>query len=104
MISGGAQLDPKVAYDLFKWGFTVFEGYGLTETSPVVTFNTPSDFRVGSVGKVLPEVEIKIMDPDVKGIGEIFIRGPNVMLGYYKQPKRPPGRVYRKWANARSGA
>ena len=86
MISGGARLDPKVAYDFFRWGYTMLEGYGLTETSPVVTFNTPSVFRIGSVGKPIPEVEVKIIDPDSSGIGEVAVCGLNIMKGYYKRP------------------
>lgn len=87
MLSGGARLEPDVIHDLFKWGFTVLEGYGLTETSPVVTFNTPEYFRIGSAGRAIPEVEIKIINPDKAGMGEIAVRGPNVMAGYYRRPE-----------------
>ena len=87
MISGGARLEPEVLYGLFKWGYTVLEGYGLTETSPVVTFNTPSDHRVGSAGRPIPEVRIRIMAPDASGVGEVAVSGANIMKGYYKQPE-----------------
>ena len=86
-ISGGARLDPKVASDLSLLGFHILEGYGLTETSPVVTFNPPHVIKFGSVGIPIPEVKIKINNPDTEHIGEVLIQGPNVMKGYYKKPK-----------------
>jgi len=82
--SGGARLDPKVMEDLEALGFTVIEGYGLTETSPVVTFNPIKKRKAGSAGKPLPTVEIKIINPSETGEGEIAIRGPMVMKGYYR--------------------
>jgi long-chain acyl-CoA synthetase len=87
LISGGARLEPKVAEDLESWGFAVLEGYGLTETSPIVTFNPMDKPKIGSVGKPIKGVEIKITSPDVIGIGEVAIRGQNVMKGYYKLPE-----------------
>ncbi len=84
LISGGAKLDPEVAQSFRRWGFQAIEGYGLTETSPVVTFNPPGRARFDSVGKALPDVSIEIRDPDEAGRGEIAIRGANVMLGYYR--------------------
>lgn len=85
MASGGARLDPKIARELSSLGFNIVEGYGLTETSPVATLNPPRKVRFGSVGKVLPDVEIKIDNPDSRGTGEVLIRGPNVMKGYFKR-------------------
>lgn len=85
-VSGGARLEPKMAQDLTRWGFKIIEGYGLTETSPVVTFNPLERVKFGSVGKPIPSVEIKIDNPDKTGIGQILIKGPNVMKGYFKQP------------------
>jgi long-chain acyl-CoA synthetase len=89
--SGGAKLNPEVMLDLEALGFTVLEGFGLTETSPVVTFNSPHMKRKpGSAGKPLPTAEIKIVSPENHGEvkdmeeGEIIIRGPMVMKGYYK--------------------
>ncbi len=86
LVSGGARLDPKVGRDLSGLGLRVIEGYGLTETSPVVTMNPLKKPRFGSVGKAIPDVEIRIDNPNNSGTGEVFIRGPNVMLGYFKQP------------------
>ena len=90
--SGGAKLDPEVMRSLEALGFTVLEGYGLTETSPVVTFTPMNKRKPGSAGKPLPSAEIKIISPadgSVLGLmkeGEIAISGPMVMKGYYKNP------------------
>jgi long-chain acyl-CoA synthetase len=83
-MSGGAKLSEDVARDLFKLGFTILDGYGLTETSPVLAVNPIKNPKVGSVGLPLEGVEIKIAGADEKGIGEILVRGPNVMKGYHK--------------------
>jgi len=85
--SGGARLDPGVYTDMTRLGFTVIEGYGLTETSPVSTFNPLNRQKAGSIGIHVPDVEVRIADPDKTGQGEIAIRGANVMQGYYKKPQ-----------------
>lgn len=85
--SGGARLAPQLMKDLEALGFTVLEGYGLTETSPVVTFNPMDKRKPGSAGKPLPSVEIMIANPSETGEGEIVIKGPMVMKGYYKKPE-----------------
>ena len=82
-ISGGAKLPESLAENLARLGFTVLEGYGLTETAPVVTVNPPEAPRLGSAGRPLPGVEVKILHPDAAGVGEILIRGDNVMAGYF---------------------
>ncbi|MBF0317426.1 MAG: AMP-binding protein [Nitrospirae bacterium] len=95
MASGGAKLAPEVMTALEAYGFTVLEGYGLTETSPVVTFNPPNQRKVGSAGKPLPGVEIKIAPAPVTDQqqgqspleGEILIRGRMVFSGYYENPQ-----------------
>lgn len=84
--SGGARLDPSLMMDMEALGFTVLEGYGLTETSPIVTFNPVNKRKPGSAGKPLPSVIMRIMDPSGTGEGEIEIKGPMVMHGYYKNP------------------
>ncbi|MCK5160079.1 MAG: AMP-binding protein [Candidatus Aureabacteria bacterium] len=84
--SGGARLNPDIAKDISKLGIGMVEGYGLTETSPAATFNPPGKVKFGSVGKAIPDVEIKINNPDSSGIGEVLIKGPNVMSGYFKRP------------------
>lgn len=77
--SGGARLEPSIMKDLEALGFTILEGYGLTETSPVITFNHPAKRKPGSAGRPLPNVEIKVSDD-----GEIMVKGHMVMKGYYK--------------------
>ena len=84
--SGGAKLDPSVASAMEALGFTILEGYGLTETSPIATFNLPGKKRIGSAGMAIEGVEIRIDNPDASGVGDVVIRGPNVMRGYYKNP------------------
>ena len=86
LVSGGARLEPRVGMGLAKLGFKVIEGYGLTETSPVVTLNPPEKPKFGSVGKPVPNVDIRILNPDREGVGEVLIKGPNVMRGYFRQP------------------
>jgi long-chain acyl-CoA synthetase len=86
---GGAKLNEEAGRFLMKVGFTILEGYGLTETSPVVTFNPLKKQKIGSVGMVIPDVELKIDNPDASGMGEVVIRGPNVSEGYYKQSQEP---------------
>lgn len=82
-VSGGATFDEAVAKDFHRLGFTILQGYGLTETSGAVTVTRFEDNTIGSVGTPLRGVEVKINDPDTTGIGEILIRGPIVTAGYY---------------------
>jgi len=87
-VSGGARLEPKIGEALSRYfGIKIIEGYGLTETSPVATFNPLNKNKFGSVGKPIPDVEIKILNPDKDRIGEVLIKGPNVMQGYFKDPE-----------------
>jgi long-chain acyl-CoA synthetase len=95
--SGGARLDPDVYTDLNRLGFTVIEGYGLTETSPVCTFNPLEKQKAGSIGIPIPGVEVRIANPDETGQGEITVRGPNVMAGYYKKPEATAEAVRDGW-------
>ncbi|NPB03113.1 MAG: long-chain fatty acid--CoA ligase [Thermotogae bacterium] len=87
MVSGGAALPLWVAKGLQELGFEVIQGYGLSETSPILTVTPPHDPRLPSVGVAIPGVEIKIVDPNEDGEGEIAARGPVVMKGYYKNEK-----------------
>lgn len=83
-ISGGGPL-PSSTFRMFnQLGIDFVQGYGLTETSPILTLNPVERFKEESVGKVLPQVEMKILDPDERGIGEIAVKGPMVMQGYYR--------------------
>ena len=85
MVSGSAALQPRLTRVFAAAGMPIMEGYGLTETSPVVTVNDQRNrgFKVGSVGKVIDDVEVKIAEN-----GEILVKGPNVMLGYYKDTEK----------------
>lgn len=86
-ISGGAGISPDVVDGFQKLGFTFLQGYGLTETAPILSVNTLERNRVGSVGPALPGVTVRIDSPDIDGNGEILARGPNIMKGYYKNPE-----------------
>ncbi len=83
-ISGGAALDPAIADGFKELGLTLLQGYGITETSPVISAESPFKSKAGTVGQALDQVEIKIDQPNEDGEGEILVKGPNVMLGYYK--------------------
>ena len=84
VVSGAAAIDKSVAEDFNSWGILTVQGYGLTETSPVVCGENAKYIRYGSVGLPLDDITIEIDNPDEKGIGEFVVKGPNVMLGYYK--------------------
>ncbi|MFA6438423.1 MAG: AMP-binding protein [Bacteriovoracaceae bacterium] len=85
-IAGGAAPDPMVAKGLRELGFNFIQGYGLTETAPILALNSPHKMKDDAAGLPLPGVELRINQPDAEGIGEVFGKGPNVMLGYYKNP------------------
>jgi long-chain acyl-CoA synthetase len=85
--SGGAKLDELVEWTLTAIGWQVLTGYGLTETAPMLTFNLPGRARVGSAGKPLPGVALRIAQPDKSGVGEIEAKGPNVFAGYWHRPE-----------------
>lgn len=87
IISGGAPLDKKVAKWFNDIGIHLVQGYGLTETSPVIAAENDTSVRYGSVGKAMGSLNIKIQNKDKEGMGEILIKGPNVMLGYYNEPE-----------------
>lgn len=86
-ISGGGPLAPSVFRKYNQLGIDFVQGYGLTETSPIITLNPVEHYKETSVGKILPGMEMKILSPNADGIGEIVVKGPMVMKGYYKMPE-----------------
>jgi long-chain acyl-CoA synthetase len=87
VIAGAAAMSPKISHDIQRMGINVRQGYGLTECSPIVCVNRETDVNNASVGPAMPGVEIKINNPNEDGVGEILVKGKNVMLGYYKDPE-----------------
>src|SRR5260221_8701796 len=97
-ISGGSALNDKVQRDFQGLGFTILEGYGLTEASPVLTVTRPDNrMFAGTVGKSLPGVEVRISEPDPSGVGEVIARGPNVMLGYFGNEEATREALVDRW-------
>jgi len=86
-ISGGGPLAPSVFKKYNQLGIDFVQGYGLTETSPIITINPVEQYKETSVGRICPQVDMKILDPDERGIGEVIVKGPMVMLGYYNMPE-----------------
>lgn len=98
LISGGSALSDAVHKDFHGLGFTILEGYGLTEASPVLTVTRPQNQLIkGSVGPSLPGVEVKILDADGSGVGEVVARGPNIMLGYYENEVATRATLIERW-------
>lgn len=83
-ISGAAAMDPEIEKGYNQLGIRIAQGYGLTETAPVIAAGSDFDYKLGSIGKVCPSVQAKISKPDENGIGELIVKGPNIMLGYYE--------------------
>jgi len=86
-ISGGGPLAPSVFRKYNQLGIDFVQGYGLTETSPIITINPIEQYRETSVGRPCPHVDMKILNPDERGIGEVIVKGSMVMLGYYNKPE-----------------
>ncbi len=86
-VSGGAAIPPRIARFYNLIGFDFLQGYGLTETSPVLSVNRPDKIKFGSVGPPLKGVEVKINEPDAVGVGEILVRGDNITSGYRDNPE-----------------
>lgn len=86
-VVGAATIDKKIVVELNKLGITAYQGYGLTEASPVVSVENDKETRPGSIGKLLPEIEGMIENPDEEGVGEILIKAKSVMKGYYNKEK-----------------
>jgi long-chain acyl-CoA synthetase len=98
LISGGSALPPEVLKSFYGMGFDFFEGYGLTETSPVLTVTSPKEKPLpGSVGVPLSGIEVKIDAPDAGGVGEIVARGRNIMLGYWEDEQATSQAIRDGW-------
>ena len=82
-VAGGAALDPEAEKGFNELGFTMYQGYGLTESSPVIAAEDDKFQRLGSIGKAFPSLEVKIDNPNEEGVGELLAKGPSIMLGYY---------------------
>lgn len=97
IICGAAALAPEVAGGMNDFGILLIQGYGLTETSPVLAAESHEYMKAGSVGKPMPRVQVRIEDPDQEGIGEIVVRGPNIMIGYLDQPEETAAVLQDGW-------
>ncbi|MDR2133587.1 MAG: AMP-binding protein [Treponema sp.] len=86
-ICGGGPLAPNVFRKYNQLGLDFVQGYGLTETSPIINLNPIEHYKETSVGRVVPRTDMRVLDPDERGIGEIIVRGPMVMKGYFEMPE-----------------
>lgn len=86
-ICGGGPLSPRTFQRFQQLGLDFIQGYGLTEAAPILTLNPVSRFKVTSVGKVFPLVDMRIADPDLFGVGEVQVKGPNICKGYFNDPE-----------------
>ena len=96
-IVGAAAINPTIIESFYKLGFKALQGYGLTECSPLVAGNNDIFYKADSVGLPIPNVEYKINNPDSQGNGEIIVKGPNVMLGYYNDPENTDNVFKKGW-------
>ncbi len=97
VLTGAAAIDPTVSKGFRKMGIKVLQGYGLTECAPLVAGNRDEEYKDSSVGKPLPGVEVKINNPDENGIGEILVKGQNVMQGYFKDEAETRRNIIDGW-------
>ena len=98
LISGGSALPTSTLESFHGLGFQLLEGYGMTESAPVLTTMRPGERTVsGSVGRALPGIDVKIFEPDERGVGEIVARGANIMAGYYENPEATAETLREGW-------
>lgn len=97
MISGAASLDSEIENKFRLLGLNLVQGYGLTETSPVVAMGNEKYYKVGSIGKTVPSVEAKLVNTDKTGLGELVVKGPNIMLEYYENKKATKDAIVDGW-------
>ena len=96
-VAGGAALDPDYEKGFLDLGFTIYQGYGLTESSPVIAAEDDKYQRLGSIGKAFPSMEVKIDKPNEEGIGELLAKGPTIMLGYYNNEEATKETIEDGW-------
>ena len=96
-ISGAAALDRTIEQKYRLLGINLVQGYGLTETSPIVGVGTNENYRLGSIGKPVPSVRVKLADKDKDGMGELLVKGPNVMLGYFGNDEATKEAIRNGW-------
>ena len=96
-VSGGAALDPETEKGFNAMGFTMYQGYGLTESSPVIAAEDDKYQKIGSIGKAFPSIDAKILDPDEDGIGELVVKGPSIMIGYYNNEEATKETLEGEW-------
>ena len=96
-IAGGAAIDPKVIEDFQAMGFPMIQGYGMTENAPIIAVNKDCYSKPNAAGLPMPGTEIRIEDPDDNGVGEIIIKGPSVMLGYYENEEATNEAIVDGW-------
>ena len=96
-VSGAAALDPVVEKGFNDLGIKIVQGYGLTETSPVIAAGNDFEWKTGSVGKVFPSLKVKIVEKNDQGIGEVIVKGPSVMLGYYNNDEATKEVLKKDW-------
>ena len=96
-ITGGAAVNPKVIEDFEAMGFPMIQGYGMTENSPILAVNRDRYSRADSAGRAMPGTELKIIDPDETGMGEILCKGPSVMIGYYDNEEETKNTIVDGW-------
>lgn len=97
LISGAASLDKEIEEKYRNLGLNLVQGYGLTETSPVIGIGTKKYHKIGSIGKTVPSVEAKVVDCNKEGIGELIVKGPNIMIGYYQNEEATKKAIVDGW-------
>jgi long-chain acyl-CoA synthetase len=97
IITGAGAIRPEVSKCFRQMGIQVLQGYGLTECSPLITGNREMDFVDGSCGLPIPGVEVKILKPGFRGVGEILVKGENVMLGYFRNKEATDKSIRNGW-------
>lgn len=97
LIAGGAAIDPKVVIEFQAMGLPIIQGYGMTENAPIIAMNTDRYSKANAAGKVMPGTEVRVIDQDETGIGEIICKGPSVMMGYYKDPENTEKTIVNGW-------